>query len=86
MQRRFPASSISASGLWKLYKKHQISWKCMRTGYPHDAKKLAEIDEKRGESFRSLIGAVTAGSKVLYCDEISFSPYSTRAKTWAPKG
>ena len=58
----------------------------MRVGYPHTEAKLAEIDIKRQEAFSTLISKIGQGNKVLYCDEISFSPYSTRALTWAPKG
>jgi transposase len=58
----------------------------MRESYPHSEGKLAEIDEKREEAFTALIEAVAAGKRVLYCDELSFSPYSTRAQTWAGKG
>jgi hypothetical protein len=33
-----------------------------------------------------LIGCVDSGRKILYCDELSFSPYGTRAATWARQG
>jgi hypothetical protein len=58
----------------------------MRVAYRQSEAKLRAIDEKRQQGFSRLLAEVAAGNLVVYADEISFNPYSTRAKAWAHTG
>lgn len=45
--RRFPGTSLSATGLRQLYHQHGVHWKDMRLVYRHSEAKLVEIRTKR---------------------------------------